>query len=458
MKTVPAAVARGDLRLFLGLAVVVALPLVGFVGCDRGRRSDGPVVGQSVVLISIDTLRADHLGVYGASPKVSPRLDRFAEEGIVFLDASSHAPSTLPAHASLMTSMLPCRHGASIAKRLPLGDSALTLAERLATEGFSTAAFTGGGQLDRVWGLDQGFDSYQSTPGADLRSIVARGLEWLAPRSGDRTFLFLHSYETHHPYTPSEERLARFSGDYSGPLPRAIGVELLERINRGEMEISTEDLEFVRAAYSAEIHSADEALGLLFRGLRELGLYDEATIVVTSDHGEEFGEHGHVGWHSHSLYEELLRVPLILRLPGGRRAGTRSGLPARGIDVAPTILDSLGVSVPPSFGGRSLLEPPSDGPSKRPIVAAMDRLGTGCAPETTSLRVGRWKLYGDRLFDLATDPGETKDLATARPALVDRMRRMLERQKEHRSSQGDAGPVRIPSELRDELRALGYLR
>lgn len=343
------------------------LPALGILSTLAASGSCREAQRHNVILISIDTLRADHLGCYGYQRNTTPRIDAFRRAATLFEQAFAQAPSTLPSHASIFTSLLPSHHGASVANSSGVDPGAVTLAEILKREGYETASFNGGIQLDPLYGLARGFDTYvsarPSVASADLLvdpvdrfdHAVTEGMEWMRDRKAKPLFMFLHTYETHHPYTPDPALLALMDPDYDGSLPDDIGVDLLKRINDGEMEIDDADLDHVIAAYDAELRSVDAAFGKLVDFLQQEGLYDDAVILVTSDHGEEFGEHGFVGWHSHSLYDELLRVPLLVKLPGSRGGERSVAAQVRGIDLAPTILDELGLTIPESFEGTSLL-------------------------------------------------------------------------------------------------------
>ncbi len=411
-----------------------------------------PAPPPNLVVVSVDTLRADHLGCYGYPRPTSPEIDRFRRDAALFEHAIAQAPSTLPSHASLLTSLVPQRHGASWAARRALPEEVVTLPEVLRRHGYRTAAFTGGGQMHPSNGLAQGFDLYRVTGPLPLAETVAAALPWLDEHREGPFFLFLHTYETHHPYTPDPETLALFDGGYDGPLPAKIRVGLLDRVNRGELAIGPRDLAHIVAAYDAEIRSMDRGFGELVRQLRERGLYDRTAIVLTSDHGEEFGEHERVGWHSHSLYDELLRVPLLIRFPGGRHAGAAVAAQVRSLDVAPTALAALGIAPPPEFEGVDLAAILAGHGAPLAAVSRRDVRDL----EIVSLRTAGWKLYGERLFDLAADPGERVDVAAAHPEAVAALRRLL-------AEATAAGPVApAPAaepdrRLLEELRALGYV-
>ncbi|MCP3960108.1 MAG: sulfatase [bacterium] len=456
------------------------------------RLPSAPFEPRNVILISIDTLRADHLGCYGYARETSPRIDRLAAESVLFELAIAQAPSTLPSHASMFSSLWPAHHGAYFMRREALPPSVLTLAEVLRENGYRTAAFTGGGQMAPEFGLDQGFDLYEVLGAtADTGQTVKRAAEWLA-EGGEPFFLFVHTYEVHHPYTPRGDLLARFAGDYRGDLGSRISKELLLEINAGERRIDEDDLAYIAAAYDAEIFSMDAAVGRLLDILRERGLYDDSILVLTSDHGEELGEHGTVGWHSHTLYDELLKVPLIIKLPGSRHAGARVGAQVRSIDISPTILELLHLGPRAEFEGvglESRMEDP-DGARHLPAISQQD---TGPEADHTSLRTGRWKLYPnrlfeisrvgdpqggsprniagrlryywaranwatapDRLFDVAGDPQEEVDVAGRERAVRRRLQSLRASLLEARNVP-ERQPATPDEETLERLRALGYV-
>ena len=451
------------------------------IAASRQVGDDAPIV----ILISIDTLRADHLGCYGSPAPTSPSIDRFRERSVLFEWVIAQAPSTLPSHATMLTSLLPEHHGAFFARRAPLPTSIPTLATVLEGAGYRTAAFTGGGQIAPEFGLDRGFEIYGvNQGGSDFQAAVEAGLEWLALGQRRPSFLFLHTYEVHHPYEPDLELLAIFDDGYDGFLAPHISREDLERINRGETTIEERDLDHIIAAYDAEIRSVDQAFAILLAGLEGLGLDDDALIVFTSDHGEEFGEHGVVGWHSHTLYDELLRVPLVIRFPGGRYAGTTVNAQVRLLDLAPTVLGVAGVDVPEGFEGVDLTKVLTGTATSLPAVSQLDM---PFGENQISLRTARWKLYpraafaGDpfadgppplairarkfisrwrrpfALFDLATDPGETVDVIRAHEDASGALRRTLGNLRTARREPPPAPTVIVDVTTEERLRALGYL-
>ena len=450
-----------DVRL---AAVAVLLAALASAGCTE-RESTAPAPGFNLILISIDTLRADHVGAYGYGLPTTPHIDAMAEHSLRVARCVAQAPMTLASHASLLTSLLPQHHGASVPRESRLAEDAVTLAEVLAGHGYRTASFNGGVQLDAAYGLDRGFEVYESARSHDalaraltgeedrLRHGVERATRWLDEAQGP-FFVFLHSYEIHHPYTPDAEHLRLFDTGYAGDLPDHISVELLERINADPQSLPPEDLSHIVHAYDAELRSADDAVGRLVAYLQKHSLYDDTLIVVTSDHGEEFGEHGWVGWHAHSLYDELLLVPLIIKFPRSRLAGVVEESQARGIDVAPTALAALGIETPESWAGRDLgqeLGAPTPG-----AVSMHDVPGN--APLWT-LRTEDWKLKrvgGEALYNLEADPEERRNVAARHPEKATALRSLGEKLLNERRSPKDVAAT-LSAGTQEQLRELGYL-
>jgi len=429
------------------------------------REATAPEPRFNLILISIDTLRADHVGAYGYPLPTTPHIDAMAEHSVRFTSCVAHAPTTLASHASILTSLLPQHHGASISRESRLAQDAVPLAEVLAGHGYRTASFNGGIQLDAAYGLDRGFDVYESAKshGALAQSLagnedrlrhgVERAIRWL-DEAERPFFVFLHSYEIHHPYTPDAELLRLFETDYAGDLPDHISVELLERINADGQPLSPEDLSHIVHAYDAELRSADAAIGRLVAYLQEKSLYEDTLIVITSDHGEEFGEHGWVGWHAHSLYDELLLVPLIIKFPGSRLAGEVDALQARGVDIAPTVLAALGIEAPESYVGRDL----SQGLGERTPPAVSMHDVPGDVPLWT-LRTGDWKLKrvgAEMLFDLRADPGERHNAAAQHPEKADALRLLGEKLLNERRRPADVAAP-LSGDTQRQLRELGYV-
>ena len=437
------------------MAVGLGLTLLAACGGgDTGADSPPSEPRSNLVLISIDTLRPDHLGCYGHEVPTSPNIDRLCDDAVVFEQAIAHAPSTLHSHASILTSLLPHHHQATWGGKTRLPESAVTLAETLRAAGYATAAFTGGGQMDRVFGLDQGFDSYIQPGEEHFMGTVRRAIDWLQQNPARPFFLFLHTYEVHHPYEPSAEHLALVGDDYEGELPEHISIDLLREINQKKAAIDEADLEHIKRTYDGEIRSMDEAFGVLVETLREQGLYDDTLVVLTSDHGEEFGEHGVVGWHSHTLYDELLRVPLVLKLPGSRRAGIRVSSQVRSIDIAPTIVAALGVETPTDYTGVDL--DPLIGDTDRLDLVTISRMDRPPGRDISSYRTSEWKLARRALFNLREDPAEHWDVALSRRDVAEDLQLRLDEVVAAREPL-ETEQVTPTDATRRELQALGYI-
>ncbi|MGD8896083.1 MAG: sulfatase [Acidobacteriota bacterium] len=440
-----------------GIGRVPLLMAATVAACGPGPRAEAPAPAENVILVSIDTLRADRLGCYGRVPSFTPNIDAFREDAVLFELTIAQAPSTLSSHASLFTSLLPQHHGASIERRRSLAADHLTVAEVLRAEGFKTAAFHGGGQLDAVFGVGQGFDVWE-TPGHrpgeafkdEFQPTVAAALSWLEQVGQDPFLLFVHTYENHHPYTPSPENLAAVEADYEGPLPSEISIELLNAINTKRSTITPEDLRHIESTYEAEIRSVDAAFGALVEGLRRLDLYERSLVIFTSDHGEEFGEHGMVGWHGHTLYDELLRVPLLIKYRDSWHAGQTLSEQVRLLDVAPTMLSALDRERPAVFEGANLTLYAAGGAAPAPYAVSVLEEGG------TSIRTPKWKRIRRSLFDLSHDPGETEDVAEKFPGTSEKLR-LIRLELITESPSIGAVDAPISPELRERLESLGYV-
>jgi arylsulfatase A-like enzyme len=419
----------------------------------------------NVLIVSLDTLRPDHLGCYGYERNTSPEIDRFCRDAIRFDRAIAQAPSTLPSHASMLTSTLPRQHAAFLTRKSALASGVTTLPEILRAAGYTTVSYNGGAQLAPEWGLDRGFDIYESVRPKQAHGDAFSGqvdrfdhtvevaARWFREQRAEPFFAFLHSYEVHHPYTPTAENLRLFERDYSGELPRDITASLLRSVNRGSPTLTRADFDHIVSTYDAEIRSADAAFGDLMAFLRARGLYDEMLIVLMSDHGEEFGEHGLMGWHSHTLYDELLRVPLVIKLPNSRFAGRVVTDPVRLIDVAPTVLEVLGLPPAHAFVGESLLAFfEAQSAVSRPAISQQDT----ARRDVLSLRTDRWKLYRGKLFDLEADRLEQRDVAGTHPEIAASLQARLDELLEQ-TSVGEGVPSTPEPETRERLQSLGYI-
>ncbi len=468
-----------------GHRVVAALGVAGAVALVAAivlvLRRPPPEARPNVLLITIDTLRADHVSAYGCARRTTPHLDALAAQGALFEVAYAPAATTGPSHATLFTSLYPARHGV-LTNGVPFACTEPALSEVLTGKGYDTAAVVSSFVLSRRFAWNRGFahfddsftradasvvtETWEGVPvegGAlDQRANRAtdKAIAWLAgrPAGGRPFFLWVHYFDPHTPYDPPAADLAAFPGDDRDPLQAAI------------------------RRYDGEIHFADREIGRLLGFLAARPEGGNLLVVIAGDHGEGLMDHGHVH-HGLSLYEEDTRVPLIVRFPGRVKAGVHVGEPVELLDVAPTILDLLGVdaralpaegrSLTPLLTGRpgwiardvflqrrtfpagandNWFAPPwLPRPPGHPIVGGM-----------FAVRSGRWKYIeapqaGTReLYDLATDPTERHNLATARPGVVEALHRAISTWLAS-VQRGGTPSAPLTEEDRARLRSLGYV-
>ena len=431
---------------------------------DRARKPDRP----TLVLVSIDCLRADHVGAYGYALPTTPEIDAVAREGTVFENAFSTASWTLPSHMSMLTGLVPSLHGAT--KWEKLSSSVDYLPELLGRSGYRAAGVVSWVYLSQVYGFERGYDSYQVLDQPEGFDIIDRAIDELDRGRGQPQFLFAHLWDAHWPYLPQEEDLARLGGR-----PRDIS-SLLEFIREAKPTKDDRELEEIVRLYDAEIASADRELGRLFREMKRLGLWENALLVITSDHGEAFREHGH--WqHSQTLYDELTRVPLIVKWPGQAEPGRESALVSL-VDLFVTFAEAAGIEVPAGGGTgalarRSLTASPDEdrtvlsevswrSPKGSSIkVALRDRsrkyIATLTGPPGDDLGVA--EVENEELYDLVKDPKERENLLGRDAETVNRfraeLRSFLEAARAARSlRKGDA--VELDNETLEKLKSLGY--
>lgn len=417
-------------RIVLWIVVFCLLPAGGglFTGCSsEGGRS------RSVLLISIDTLRADRLSCYGYERPTSPAIDRLAARGLLFENNIAQSPWTLPSHAAMLTGQLPHRIG-MVDDRRTLPADAATLASILDENRFITGAFVNSHYLQRKHGFDRGFLTFEYVAGVDEnkgQEITRKAIEWL-DRYGEKSFfLFVHYYDVHSSYNPEAEYARQFAGPYDGPADGTT-IQLL-RAREGEIELSADDIAFVSDLYDAEIRQLDTAIGELLAHLKSAGLDQKTLVVLTADHGEEFLEHGGL-LHGRTFYNELINVPLVMSGPGvpsNRRVAGVSML----ADIVPTLLGRLEIAHGGPFDGEDLFargEPDYDAEHERFILAAADH--NNREPDIKRMvRNQRFKflfnrLTGEReLYDLINDPAEKHDLSSERAALADEFMHELNR-------------------------------
>lgn len=436
------------------LAPALAIALV--FGCSPEGGPSGP--RQNLVLVVVDTLRADRLGCYGWRESTSPHLDTLAGEGVLFEDLHCHVPQTLPSFCSILTGTYPRTHGVRSNGIFSLPASARTLAETLRDEGYRTGAFVSGFPLDARFGIDQGFETYADemrtervqrdrpdnqpwlghTVGAfettaDL--VTDDALRWLDAEDPRPFFLMVHYFDPHHDYLPPE-------GYRAFPHP-----------------------------YSGEVAFADAQFGRLLAKLDELGHKDDTLVAFTADHGECLGEHDRVQ-HQALLVEATLRVPLVLRLPGVLPAGRRVRGRAGSIDVMPTLLELCGVRIPGTVEGRSLVssvEPGETATDEVHFESLYGVLEVDAGVTRTGLLRGPWKLVrnqgidpdtgqareGYELYHLLQDPDELRNLANRRTNVLSKLQQAIEAYEDEHPV-GSADVVSPDAAVIEKLRALGY--
>ena len=445
-----------QLRQIRHLSILGVLFLAG-CGPEEPSVTIPPV--DRVILISIDTLRSDFLGSYNPERNISPNLDQFASESVLFTDVLSHASSTATSHKSILYSLYPSIHKTS-RESVPV-EHLVSPLEALQSAGFTTAGIVGGGQLRAKFGFSKGFDDYTRLPpvteGNQLPAFEEESFKWLAEHRQEKFFLFLHTYEAHCPYEAPEEYLTKHAGWYEGDVdPGECGARYYN-----DTQLEQEDFKFLRDLYAAEVEYVDASLGRLLDELKRLGLYDTAMIIFTSDHGESLGEREYVG--HNRLYNIQLQIPLIIKLPDD--APARVEVPLESIDIMPTVFAAMGVEPPYSFQGKSLLPlmlGASDGDPNRVRIATH--------PNLVSVHRNQWHLLynptGQRaeLYDFRADPEELDSLVEDNEHIARELREYFE-QMEHESREladqfelRDGGMPILNEKTREELRALGYIQ
>lgn len=481
---------------------VLANPLVAIVlvaavalawGAAMGRWEPGPAVGAgapgrsgatgaNVVLIMVDTLRADRLSVYGYAGETSPNLDALAADGVLYAKNFAQASWTRPSVATILTGLYPSSHGA-VHKADLLPDRVDTVAEALNFFGYRTVGFANNVNVSESFNFQQGFQEYHylapalffgATEAAAKLTLYSglrlvrerffarrvdvhhyyqpadvvtdRALGWIdANRQGPPFFMYVHYMDPHDPYMVhpmNGEGYARVA--LPNPSP-----DMAARLSE---------------IYDGEVRFFDEHLGRLVAGLRERGLYDDTMIVITADHGEEFHEHGG-WWHGTTLYDEQTHVPLVVKPADGDARGVVVAGLTSNLDVAPTILTAVGAPVPPAMQGRPLAQAGAPEPGREQVFSEEDFEGN----VLQAVRTPSWKLVvanegnprglaPTELYDLGLDPGEQRNLATSDATRLEEMRAALGRSViEARSQEGAGAQTDVDEVTKDRLRALGYL-
>jgi arylsulfatase A-like enzyme/Flp pilus assembly protein TadD len=418
--------------LYVTALVVLTLAVVFLFFCCLFRRADQKI--RHVVLISIDTCRADYLSCYGYARPTTPNIDALAQKGYLFSNTITPIPLTLPAHTSMLTGTIPPHHGKHENKDPYFDPSHVTLAGLLKAKGYSTGAFVGSQILNGSFGLDRGFDIYgdrfEQADDSERRAeeVNRAAFAWLEEQKDKPVFLFLHYYDPHDDYEPPEPFAA----------------------------------EFKESPYAGEIAYTDHCIGEVFAKLKSLGMYESSLIIVTGDHGEMLGEHGETT-HMYFIYQSAVKVPLIYKLPGSN-AGERIDDIAGIVDIVPTVCDLLGIEPPAGIQGENLGGYFSN---ERPESEERHLFCESLYPTkyegNTLLCVTseRWKYIQTtrpELYDLQNDPGEQTNLADAEPQRVrilkDRLAQVLEESVRQEKGQEDAP---LDAEALKHLHSLGYV-
>ncbi len=422
------------LKNLLGAGVAI-LALV--LSCGTGERP------LNVIVVGIDTLRPDHLGCYGYERETSPNIDEFAAGGVLFENALSQAPWTAPSFATVFTSLYPSQHG-SMDVNSRIRESVPTLATMLKQRGYATGAIINAPALKPEFGLSRGFDFYDMTPldGRRGDGTTRDALAWIDKVRGGPFFMFVHYFDPHIPYGPPAGYDDLFHKGYRGRIKNPFDIEGFsksrDRLFEEMKELTADDWAEIIDLYDGEIVYVDEAFGALMRGLKDRGLTENTVVILLGDHGEEFFEHGGFE-HGHTLYDELIHVPLIVSLPGRIGEGARVRNQVRLLDVTPTVFDLLGLEPPAHFEGVSLVPYLTGGGSVErragsllpPHIAFAEAIRLGAEKKSVTAQPNKliYNLItcGREFYNVAEDPGETHDLIAAGGSSLDLLEQTLYR-------------------------------
>ncbi len=458
-------------RILLAIAMPAALGLFGLL-TSCGTQQSGEI--RNAVFIVVDTLRRDHLGAYGYSRDTSPSIDALAAEGARFDRAYATSGWTMPSVTSMLTGLYPSEHGV-VRPRTALSAEIPTLAGVLGENGFATAGVVSHIVIGKRWGLSRGFDWFDERnakghKGTSTQGVTESAISMLERLSAgeQRFFLFVHYFDPHYTYQRHEE--FDFAAEEAG---RLRGGEEIEALRRLGTDMTQRERDFVQDLYDGEIRHTDAGIGRLLDRLKSLGHYDDTLVLFTADHGEEFLERGWLG-HTRTLYDELVRVPLIIRLPEPAVRPVIDELVSLTM-LAPTILQLLGLEIPPSFA-----QPPrvaqlladvnasSASSGENRILTEVDfvpvsKFAVKKVTKQVSLVGPRFKLINDlltgttELYDLQNDPAERDNLAASDPERVREMTVHLDKRlREAKSPQSDPPELDLSETEIERLKALGY--
>lgn len=424
--------------LFVLILFISIISLILFIKKSQNLK-ESPIkcLDCNIVLVSFDTLRASNVGTYGYPKNTTPTIDQFAKSGFTFSNAISVAPWTLPSHMSWFTGVYPSQHKVlnkftvkedgteKITNLKKVSPGIITLAEILKQEGYKTGGFTGGAGVHHQFGFDKGFDIYTDDKDfGGFSDSTPKALAWIKEHKNEKLFVFLHGYDIHGQFVPEKGYDYRFLDfEYKGDLDgsKEEQKELREEgLTRGQIFLTKEDVKFLVALYDEKISRADEKFSEFIDEYEKLGLMDKTIFILTSDHGEELYEHGRID-HGHSLYDELIKVPLIIRIPSITK-GEKIDDQVRSIDLMPTILDTVDIEPAEELGKHM------EGISLTSLMNG-EKVLLNVFPETdyrysTFIRAIRtpeyFKLINDletnieELYNLNADPEEKDDIAESK--------------------------------------------
>jgi len=458
---------------FSALSLLLFIGLILTIFIIKGNLNKSK---YNVIFIVVDALRADHLSCNGYSPpynsRISPNIDNLASEGINFENAFCHVSWTLPSHHTMFTSLYPSVHGITQPARLP--DEFITQAEIFQRNGYKTGGFVSGGYVNSQFGFDQGFNVYIDKR-AEADEIINKALGWLDENKGEKFYMFLHFNEPHVPYDPPEEY--KISEEYTWAQKWLGSTQFYDKIGNEQRKKLFSRVGFrkkVIELYDGEINYIDAELGKFFNKLKEANLHENTLIVLTSDHGEQFYEHG--GWSHGWLYDESIHVPLIMKLPEKykRYSGTVISELVGQIDLMPTINNIIKLSFKDyPIQGQSLLQLIKGNKQKGKDIFLEKKGLIGLRTDKYKLIINPGKKKSQELYDLQKDPKEqinllldpSDEILRIKKGLEERLQRITKtnqylalKLKAENLKIYDSEEIKKNKELEEELRSLGYIK
>jgi len=475
-----------SLEAFAGKIVRVDLKAEGEVGAGRVAWSTPALLlpqkalqkpsklAKNVVVLLIDTMRAKSLRAFNPSSRVkTPAIDAFAREGTVFEATQAPENWTKPSVASVLTSLYPATHGAKTDGAM-VPKAATMVSEVFKEAGFSTATFLANGYVSDKFGFNQGWDHYtnyiREKKSTEAENVFKETGDWIEQHKSERFFVYVQTIDPHVPYDPPEQFLSMYmKGEYTGQVSPRKTPDLLAEAKHSPPKVTfnAADKQYLKDLYDAEVSYHDHYFGVFVERLKKLGLYDDTIFVITSDHGEEFDEHGSWG-HGHTVYQDLLWVPYVVRFPGVVPAGKRISQAVSTMSIFPTVVEAAGVNMPSTVEAHSVLSWMRGAPPPAVPVAFSDFLD-----DRRVIRAGRYKLIlrgtNETMFDLGSDPEEQKELDRSKAPIAARYtttllgqflgardRRIWLKGDQGAGSKLERENAAIDDTLREQLKGLGY--